>query len=302
MKKGISLFVITVLGCVGLQAQITTNAILFQNDTNSLISNGLTAMLVKTNDNIRVQLYYAPDGGTDDSVFVPVGTPAPVQFPPGRYNGGYKIIPTGTPGSAVMIQVRAYETNYGANFEQAEAAPAMNGRRALIGKSAIARATLGGAGPTNSSRIVGPFAVNVAGGGAYIAVRDIIVAEGSNGVVSANLIVSLANTQAVAVSVDYVTTNGTAIAGEDYVATSGTLVFEPGESSKTVPVSITADVPPEPDETFVLLLSNPVNGFVAKPIGTCLITEVRVAGLSVDTSISFNTVPPAKIGMSSQWG
>ena len=244
---------------------------------------------MRTNDYIRAQLYYAPDGFTDDTAFVPVGTPAPVQFPPGRYNGGYKMIPVATLGQPIMIQVRAYETNYGGSYEQAEAAPPMNGRRALIGKSAIARVIVGG-GPTNSSRAVDPFTVNVAGGGAYLTVRDIIVAEGSNGVVNANFIVSLAYAQDESVSVNYATTNGTALAGEDYIATSGTLTFAPGETSMTVTVPVTADAPAEPDETFFLNLSNPVNAFLVKLHGSCLITEVRVAGLSIDTSVSFNTV------------
>jgi hypothetical protein len=283
VKKIIS-FALALLPGIGLQAQ--TDTILFQNDATSLINNALTGTLVKTNELIRAQLYYAPDGTTDEAAFVSVGTSAPVGVTPGRYNGGNKIIP-GTPsGSPIMIQVRAYESAYGSTYEQAEAAPAgANGRRALVGKSAIARVMLGG-----SSRAVGPFAVNVAGGGPFFTVNDIVAAEGSNGLFNATFTVSLVQALEQTVSVNYETRDGTALAGEDYQPVNGTLTFNPGERAKTVTVVLTADGLPEPDETFYLGLSNPSGGFVIRPEGSCLITEVRVTGLSVDTSISFNTV------------
>jgi hypothetical protein len=58
------------------------------------------------------------------------------------------------------------------------------------------------------------------------------------------------------VRVDYRTVDGTARAGEDYQAASGTLVFQPGETQKRVRVSVLGDTQYEPDETFSLQLSN----------------------------------------------
>ena len=58
------------------------------------------------------------------------------------------------------------------------------------------------------------------------------------------------------VSVDYATSNGSALAGADYTATSGTLTFSPGEGSKTVQVAILDDAHDEDEETFTLALSN----------------------------------------------
>ncbi len=58
-------------------------------------------------------------------------------------------------------------------------------------------------------------------------------------------------------SVEYATADGTAIAGQDYTATSGTLSFANGETSKTFQVPITDDAPTEVDETFTVLLRNP---------------------------------------------
>src|SRR5262249_7243903 len=62
------------------------------------------------------------------------------------------------------------------------------------------------------------------------------------------------------VSVDYATSDGPAMAGNDYVATSGTLTFAAGETSKTFTIPIIDDNLVENDETFNVSLSNPTGG------------------------------------------
>jgi murein DD-endopeptidase MepM/ murein hydrolase activator NlpD len=57
-------------------------------------------------------------------------------------------------------------------------------------------------------------------------------------------------------SVDYETSDGTASARSDYTAALGTLLFAPGEASKSFKVLITDDLFQEPVETINLLLSN----------------------------------------------
>ena len=65
----------------------------------------------------------------------------------------------------------------------------------------------------------------------------------------------------VEVSVDYSTADGTANAGSDYIAVPSTqLTFLPGETQKVVSVTVNGDPTPEPDETFVVDLSNAVGG------------------------------------------
>lgn len=64
------------------------------------------------------------------------------------------------------------------------------------------------------------------------------------------------------VSVQYETIDGTALAGEDYVATSGTVVFAPGEVNKAVVIPIIVDDYLEQDEVFTVNLSNPINGYI----------------------------------------
>ncbi|MYE02650.1 MAG: hypothetical protein F4Y03_15515, partial [Alphaproteobacteria bacterium] len=58
------------------------------------------------------------------------------------------------------------------------------------------------------------------------------------------------------VTVAYATADGTATAGADYQAASGTLTFAPGEVAKTVAVAALTDTAAEGDETFTLVLSS----------------------------------------------
>ena len=57
-------------------------------------------------------------------------------------------------------------------------------------------------------------------------------------------------------SVDFSTTDGTAIAGQDYTSMSGTLTFGPGETSKTIQIPIANDATAEPNEDFTVALRN----------------------------------------------
>ena len=77
------------------------------------------------------------------------------------------------------------------------------------------------------------------------------------------------------VSVDYATSNGTASAGSDYSAASGTLSFADGVTSQTFSVSITNDNTYEGDETVNLALSNPGGGagLVSPATAVLTITE-----------------------------
>src|SRR5262249_33207705 len=56
-------------------------------------------------------------------------------------------------------------------------------------------------------------------------------------------------------SVDYATTDGTAIAGQDYTSSFGTLTFTGGETTKTIQIPIADDAPTEADETFSISLA-----------------------------------------------
>ena len=111
----------------------------------------------------------------------------------------------------------------------------------------------GGRALSNSPNVTigGPARIRVAGGRAR---------EGRDA--SVGFAVTLNRAAAHRVSVDYATADGTATAGSDYTATSGTLTFAPGETAKTVTVALLDDAIDEGKETFTLKLSNPRGAFL----------------------------------------
>ena len=68
-------------------------------------------------------------------------------------------------------------------------------------------------------------------------------------------------------TVDYTTEDGTARAGRDYTAVSGTLTFAPGTRERTVSVQTLDDALDEGDETLWLHLTRPVNAVLADAVG-----------------------------------
>lgn len=96
------------------------------------------------------------------------------------------------------------------------------------------------------------------------------VMEGNAGPTFLNFTVTLTHPNRSPVSVEYVTADGTAYAGEDYRAGSGTVTFASGEVSKVVTVEVRGDTKKEGEETFLVKLSHPTNTFLgrATAIGT----------------------------------
>ena len=72
------------------------------------------------------------------------------------------------------------------------------------------------------------------------------------------------------VTVQYATSNGTATAGQDYTATSGTLTFASGEVVKTFDIPIINDTIDEADETINIALSNATAAFLTAPSSAVL--------------------------------
>ena len=109
---------------------------------------------------------------------------------------------------------------------------------------------------------------------ALASVNDVTVAEGHSGTTNATFTIRLSTTSDREVRLDYATANGTATAPADYQSTSGTAIFAPGETERTVNVPVVGDlVLEEAEETFRLELSHAVNTAFADPIGVGTILD-----------------------------
>ena len=91
-----------------------------------------------------------------------------------------------------------------------------------------------------------------------VTVSSVTLVEPESGEAIMRFKVILSEPAAIDISVDYMTVNDTAEAGLDYIATSGTLLIEAGTLEGTIEVTILADTANEGDETFTLILLNPV--------------------------------------------
>ena len=92
-----------------------------------------------------------------------------------------------------------------------------------------------------------------------LSVADVDLTEGEAGTTNATFTLSLSGPASVPIAVGYQTEDGTATAGTDYVATSGTATFPEGTTSVNVVVPVHGDTGHEPDEGFTLKLRNPLN-------------------------------------------
>jgi hypothetical protein len=113
-----------------------------------------------------------------------------------------------------------------------------------------------------------------------ISIGDSAIEEGDVGTTNMSFDVILLEPAETEVHVDFATSDGTATAGSDYVASAGTITFLPGETSKSIAVMVLGETLPEADETFRVFLSNPTNATLlnGEAIGTILDDDSLLAG------------------------
>jgi Calx-beta domain len=102
---------------------------------------------------------------------------------------------------------------------------------------------------------------------------DTSVGELTDAATEAVFTVSLAEASQNGASVQYATEDGSALAGSDYLPLSGTLLFAPGETSKTIRVTVLGDAELEAIETFRLLLLNAAGATVSDAAGEAMIFD-----------------------------
>src|SRR5439155_612222 len=92
---------------------------------------------------------------------------------------------------------------------------------------------------------------------AHVSINDVAVTDGNSGTTLANFTVTFDAAVDTPVNVDHNTANGTAQAGSDYTAATGTLTFEAGAAgTQTISVAVTGDQVVELDESFLVNLTN----------------------------------------------
>ncbi|MGV1088564.1 MAG: Calx-beta domain-containing protein, partial [Mycobacterium sp.] len=116
-----------------------------------------------------------------------------------------------------------------------------------------------------------------------LSIADVSTAEGNSGTSTMAFTVTLSKAATTLVAVNYATANGTATAGSDYSAASGTINFAAGETAKTVTVAVSGDTTAEPAETLTVSLSAPSGATVARATATGTIVD--------DDTVSGSAVP-----------
>ena len=105
-----------------------------------------------------------------------------------------------------------------------------------------------------------------------LSISDVTVTEGNAGTINATFEVKLSEPSTEPVTVTFSTANRTATAGSDYVDVSGSLTFDPGETTKTITVVVNANDLLELDKTFLVNITSASNAVIAdgQAVGTII--------------------------------
>ena len=127
-----------------------------------------------------------------------------------------------------------------------------------------------------------------------LSIGDATVTEGNSGTATTSVTVSLSAASGRIVTVGFGTVDGTATfsPGADYHQSSGTLVFAPGETSKTVTLTVVSDTTDESDESFFVDLTSPTNATATDARGIVTITDDDAPGQGPPPG---NTVPTLSV-------
>jgi hypothetical protein len=106
-----------------------------------------------------------------------------------------------------------------------------------------------------------------------LSINDASVIEGTGVGATMNFTLSLSAASAEQIEVDWTSADGSAVAPGDYAADAGRLAFTPGELTHTLAFALVGDALPEPDESFVVTLSNPLNANLGDAIGSGTILD-----------------------------
>jgi hypothetical protein len=106
-----------------------------------------------------------------------------------------------------------------------------------------------------------------------VEVNNVLVGEGNAGTRAATFTLTLSSASAVDVTVHYQTGDSSAVAGSDYIATSGDVTIPAGQTSATFTVAVMGDRLPEPKETFAVYLTGATNATIIDGQGIGMIAD-----------------------------
>ncbi len=115
-----------------------------------------------------------------------------------------------------------------------------------------------------------------------LTIGDATVTEGSSGTVNEVFTVKLSSASTAPVTVHYATADGTAKAGVDYTATSGTLTFAPGTTSQTITVPTQAGS--AGTHTYSVTLSQPSGATISDGSAVGTIIDPSLPGISAQNA------------------
>ena len=116
-----------------------------------------------------------------------------------------------------------------------------------------------------------------------VSIDDVSHAEGDAGTTTFDFTVSLSRPSSRTVSVDFATADGTATSPSDYGTSTGTITFAPGDLTATTSVDVSGDTTAESDETFTVVLSDPVRATLGDASGTgTIVNDDSQASLAID--------------------
>ena len=109
-----------------------------------------------------------------------------------------------------------------------------------------------------------------------VTVSDVNIVEGNSGIKTLTFTATLSGASGQRARVRYTTADGSALAGSDYLTRTGELVFDPGVTTRTIPITIYGDVNVESDETLLVNLHTPTLLTIgdAQSVGTIVNDDV----------------------------
>ena len=120
----------------------------------------------------------------------------------------------------------------------------------------------------------GPAVVTIVDNEPRISIGDVQAKEATSGTTPFDFAVSLSSAYDIPVTVNYTTADGSAKAGTDYAATSGSVVFAAGETTKTIPVLVSGNGTPEANKAFSVDVSTPnTYAVISKGVGVGTIVD-----------------------------